>query len=121
MKAIFKVGDKDFSRLIQEGGIQWSRNDLDADDAGRNLNGLMYRKRIAVKRKLAVTCRRMDTASIMALNEALYPPFISVTYLDPIDGVSTRTFYGSTVEVTTQVVMDDETYWDGTSFNLIER
>ena len=121
MKAIFKIGEEDFSRLVEEGGIKWSRNDLDAEGAGRSLNGTMRRKRVAVKRKLSFTCWRMDTETIMALNRALYPQFINVTYLDPIDGVSTRTFYGSSVESATQVVINGETYWEGTTFALIER
>lgn len=121
MKAVFKIGDKDFSRLLEAGGIKWSRNDLDAEGAGRSLDGIMRRKRVAVKRKLSFTCLRMDTETLMALNGALYPQFVSVTYLDPIDGVATRTFYGSSVESTTQVVVNGETYWEGTTFSLIER
>lgn len=121
MEAIFKIGDVDFSHLIEESGLQWSRNDLDAERAGRNLNGIMQRKRVAVKRKLSISCLRMDTETITRLNTALYPQFISVTYLDPLDGMTTRTFYGSTVEATTQIVIDGETYWEGTTFSLIER
>lgn len=121
MEAVFRIDGVDFTHLIGEGGIRWSRNDLDADGAGRALNGTMRRKRVAVKRKLAVNCLRMDTENIMALNQALYPQFVSVTYLDPIDGVSTRTFYGSTVEATSQIVVEGKTYWEGTAFSLIER
>lgn len=121
MEAIFKIGDQDFTHLVEEGGIRWSRNDLDADATGRNLNGVMMRKRVAVKRKLSVTCLRMNTQTMTELNKALYPQFISVTFLDPIDGVTTRTFYGSTVEAATQTVIDGETYWEGTAFSLIER
>lgn len=122
MEAVFKIGGKDFAHLVSSRGIKWSRNDLDASGTGRALNtGTMRRKRVAVKRKLAVTCLRMDEKAIKELNEALYPQFISVTFLDPIDGISTRTFYGSSVEATTQTVIDGETYWEGTAFSLIER
>lgn len=121
MKAIFKIGDQDFTSLVEASGIRWTRNDLDAEGAGRNLNGVMQRKRVAVKRKLSITCLRMDTGTIMALNKALYPQFISVTFLDPIDGITTRTFYGSTVEATTQVSINGMTYWDGATFSLVER
>lgn len=121
MKAIFKIGDQDFTHILVEGGLRWSRNDLDAEGAGRSLDGVMQRKRVAVKRKLAVSCLRLDTPTIMALNQALYPQFVRVTFLDPVEGITTRTFYGSTVEAATQIVIDGETYWEGTSFNLIER
>lgn len=120
MEATFKLNDIDFSNLLEEGGIKWSRNDLDADATGRDLTGRMRRKRVAVKRKLAFTCLRMDTATMKRLNESLMPQTVKVTYLDPIDGISTRTFYGSSVEATTQIVINGETYWEGTTFSLIE-
>lgn len=120
MEAVFKLDNVDFSNLLEEGGIKWSRNDLDSDATGRDLTGRMRRKRIATKRKLGFTCLRMDTETMMRLNEALMPQTVKVTYLDPIDGISTRTFYGSTVEATTQIVINGETYWEGTAFSLIE-
>lgn len=120
MEAVFKLDGVDFAALIEEGGIKWSRNDLDADSTGRDLTGRMRRKRVAVKRKLGFTCMRMDTQTMRRLNEALMPQSVKVTYLDPVDGVSTRTFYGSSVESTTQIVINGETYWVGTAFSLIE-
>lgn len=122
MKAIFKVGDKDFSRLLVEGGLKWSRNDIDSELTKRSkLTAKMYRKRLAVKRKLSVSCRRMTTAEIHELNQAILPEKISVTYLDPLEGqIVTKDFYGSSVDATTQITIGDETYWDGVSFNIIE-
>lgn len=122
MKAIFKVGDKDLTHLLVEGGLKWSRNDIDSELTKRSkLTAKMYRKRLAVKRKLSVSCRRMTTAEIKELNQAILPEKISVTYLDPLEGqVVTKDFYGSSVDATTQITMGDETYWDGVSFNIIE-
>lgn len=122
MKAVFKVGDKDFSRLLVEGGIKWSRNDIDSELTKRSkLTAKMYRKRLAVKRKLSVTCRRLSTAEIHELNQAILPETIQVTFLDPLEGqVVTKEFYGSSVEATTQISMGDDTYWDGVSFNIVE-
>lgn len=121
MTAVFKVDGKDFTSFVLESGIGWSRNDLDSEKTTRTLDGVMRRSRIAIKRKLQVKCRRMNTAEMIALNKALLPQFIKVTFLDPIEGVVTKTFYGSTVEATTQITMNGITYWDGTSFSLIER
>lgn len=120
MEAVFKINDKEFTHLLPSSGIKWSRNDIDADSAGRDLTGRMRRKRITTKRKLTFSCLRMDTKTIRELNEALMPQTVKVTYLDPIDGISTRTFYGSSVEATTQIVINGETYWEGTTFSLIE-
>lgn len=121
MKPIFEIDGKDFSWILEEGGIKWSRNDLDSEKSGRSLSGFMQRSRIGVKRKLSVSCKQMSTAKLMELNAALLPTFIKVKYLDAIDGVTTKTFYGSTVEATTQVCVGGETFWTGTSFNIIER
>lgn len=122
MKAIFKVGDKDLTSLLVEGGLKWSRNDIDSELTKRSkLTAKMYRKRLAVKRKLSVTCKRMTTAEVKELNQAILPEKISVTYLDPLEGqIVTKDFYGSSVDATTQITMGDETYWDGVSFNIIE-
>lgn len=122
MKAIFKVGDKDLTSLLVEGGLKWSRNDIDSELTKRSkLTAKMYRKRLAVKRKLSVSCRRMTTAEVKELNQAILPEKISVTYLDPLEGqVVTKDFYGSSVDATTQITMGDEVYWDGVSFNIIE-
>lgn len=121
MEAVFKIGGIDFTHMVGAGGIKWSRNDLDSAGAGRSLDGVMQRKRTTTKRKLAVSLRRISTQELISLNEALYPQFVKVTYLDPIDGVITRTFYASTVDATTQKVINGKTYWEGTTFSLIER
>ena len=120
-KAVFKVDGVDFTYLIPEGSIGWSRNDIDTKKTARStLDAKMYRKRLAVKRKLNITCRRMSTEDMIALNKAILPETVQITFLDAIDGEVTKTFYGSSVEATTQVVIGDETYWDGTSFSLVE-
>lgn len=121
MVAVFKIDGKDFTDILPEGALKWSRNDLDSDQTGRTLDGIMHRTRIAIKAKLSITTKRLTTQKLMELNAALKPAFISVTYLDPIDGVVTKKFYGSSVESTTQIVIDGETYWTGTTFNLIEQ
>ena len=122
-KACFIVDSaKDFAPYIEEGGIQWSRNDIDSKLTKRsNLTAKMYRKRLAIKRKLTVTCRRMTTQECHELNAAICPEVISVTFLDPLDGgIVTKQFYGSSIEATTQVTEGDETYWEGVTFSLIE-
>lgn len=125
MKPIFKIDGVDFAWVLGEGGIGWSRNDLDSDHTKRNLKGDLNRKRVAVKRKLVFdNCKRLTTEQIRSLNAALYPPLIQVSFLDAITGKEyTGAFYGSTVGATTQIYDETagETYWEGTSFSLIER
>ena len=121
-QAVFKIDGKDFTHLLLEGAIGWARNDIDTKKTGRStLDAKMYRKRMAVKRKLNVTIgKRLSTAEIIELNKALLPETVQITFLDAIEGEVTKTFYGSSVESTTQVIIGDETYWDGTSFSMVE-
>lgn len=121
-QAVFKIDGKDFTHLLLEGAIGWARNDIDTKKTGRStLDAKMYRKRMAVKRKLNVTIgKRLSTAEIIELNKALLPETVQITFLDAIEGEVTKTFYGSSVEATTLVVIGDETYWEGTSFSLVE-
>lgn len=118
---VFKINGVDFTHLLPESAIRWSRNDIDTKKTGRSeLDGKMYRKRLAIKRKLQISCRRMDTATMIELNQALLPETIQVTFLDAVEGETTRTFYGSTVEAATMMKIGDETYWTDCSFALIE-
>ena len=125
MKPVFKIDGKDFSWILNEGSISWSRNDLDSDKTNRMMNGDLFRSRIAVKRKLKISnCKRMTMAEIKSLNDALYPPLIRIEVLDPLaGGAYTGTFYGSTVESTLQVYdrTADETYWENTAFSLTQK
>ena len=105
MKPCFTVNDvTELIGYIPAGGIQWSRNDIDSKYTKRsNLTAKMYRKRLA------------------KINQAISPETIKITFLDPLEGkIVTKEFYGSTVDCTTQMYMGGETYWEGTSFNLIE-
>lgn len=118
---VFKVNGVDFTHLLPETAIRWSRNDIDTQKTGRStMDGKMYRKRLAIKRKLQISCRRMDTATMIALNKSLLPETIQVTFLDAIEGQVTKTFYGATVEAATMMMIGDETYWTDCSFALTE-
>jgi hypothetical protein len=120
MTATFQINGTDFSSFISSGGIKWTRNDIDASKSGRDKSGTMRRKRIATKRKLSFTCRPLKHAEMKALNAALDAETVSITYLDPITDITTKTFYGSSVEGATLISQSGETVWTGASFNLIE-
>lgn len=121
MEAVFKIGGHDFTDLLLEGGVKWSRNDIDGSNAGRTQDGVMHRDRVDTKVKLELSIRRVTTEQMIELNAALEPQYVDVTYLDPQDGVVTRTFYGSSVSSSILRTSGGKTYWTGTTFNLIER
>lgn len=117
---ILVIGGEDFTPRLKESGIKWSRNDLDHSSSGRTLDGVMHRRRTAVKAKLSISLRRLSDAEMRQVNAALLPETIQVTYNDPIDGTVTKTFYGAKVSATVLTVIDGQIYWDETQFDLTE-
>lgn len=114
------IGSTNFTGYVESGGFKWTRNDIDASGVGRDKSGTMRRKRVATKVKLKVTCRNLKHSEMLALNGALFPETINVTYLDPRQGLRTATFYGSSVDAATLISQDGETVWQGASFSLVE-
>ncbi|MBQ6411506.1 MAG: hypothetical protein IJI16_06115 [Atopobiaceae bacterium] len=117
---VFKIDNVDFTGFLTTEGLKWSRNDIDASGVGRDKSGTMRRKRVATKAKLRFSCRDLTHSEMLALNGALFPETVSVTYLDPRQGLRTATFYGSSVEAATLISQGGETIWQGASFSLVE-
>ena len=44
----------DITKGIAYQGITFSRNDVEAPDAGRTLDGIMHRSRVAIKEKIKI-------------------------------------------------------------------
>lgn len=100
----------------------WNVQDISDSDAGRTLDGVMHKNRIAQKRKLELIWNavKFGTESA-AIITAFTPEYINITYPDPQDGaVATRKFY--TGDKKTSV----KCWWEGNqlltelSFNVIE-
>ena len=119
---LFKIDGVDFTDILDENSVRWARNDLDASGSGRsNIDGTMQRKRVATKRKLSFTGRRMNQERAQQLCDALDKEYVTLYFPDPQHGMSTKTFYGSTVEAGLFQVRDGVAYWDSVTFNLIEK
>lgn len=120
---MFVVNGHDYAKVITE--LKPSRNDVDSDNSGRNLlDGLMYRSRIATKRKWTVTFDRLDAATIMQLENDLYSgkDYISITLLDArVNRGVTSSYYFSAINEGVQRSINGRTYYDGVTFNIIER
>ena len=117
---VFRIGNTDFSSFVKSGGLRWSRNDIDAPGSGRDMTGTMRRGRVAIKVKLQISCRNLTHDQMLALNAALSPETVTVAYLDPREGLRVSTFYGSSVDAATWTSHNNETIWEGASFNLVE-
>jgi hypothetical protein len=116
----FLIDGVNYTSYLTTEGLKWTRNDIDASGVGRDKSGTMRRRRIATKVKLRFTCRDLTHSEMLALNQALFPETVDVTYLDPRVGMRTATFYGSSVEAATLISQNGETLWGGASFSLVE-
>lgn len=122
-KPVLIINGHDYAAYVQELNI--SRNDLDADGSGRDVQtGLMYRTRIATKLKADVKLRDIPQSVHMQLLSDLSPVFYSATVLDPNTGAQvTKSFYTSTVPFGAQRY-DKESgapRYSGMTFSMTER
>lgn len=125
MQPVFKLNGNDYTYLLKEGAIHWSRNDIDTDKTTRSkINGEMYRKRLTMKRKLTIdNIKRLTTAQLVAINTEMNRDSFTCTVVDAITGQPyTMTCYNSTVEAATQIydAKANDIYWTDCRFSVIE-
>ena len=118
----FRIDNVDFHDVLEEGGLVWTRNDLDADGSGRNLAGEMERAVVTSKVTLDVKTIPLQTARISALLKALHKTYSDVTYLDPEEGaVVTKTFYNSECPATCERQYGSTQMWESVNFKFVEK
>lgn len=117
---ILIINGHDYSRWIEDGGYDWSRDDLDSDKTTRVKTGRMRRCKITEKRNLSYKMRSMPEALAAQLDTDLHKQTFNVTYHD-LHGDMTREFYCSQFPGKLHQVIDQNNLlWDGISFNLHE-
>ena len=79
----FLIDGLDVSPYVAYKGFKWTRNDIDGPDAGRTMDGMMHRLRVATKIRLDITCRPLTTEETRILLPAILPEYVNVTYDDP--------------------------------------
>lgn len=67
-------------------------SDIDAD-SNRNANGQLIRDRIATKRKLSLGWSPLTQEEISTILNVVSDTFFNCTFLDPKDGIITKTMY----------------------------
>jgi len=106
--------------------MTWSIQDISSPDAGRTLDGIMHKERLAFggqKRKLKLEWNLVKFGEeSRTILQAFTPEYISVAFPDPQEGtVITRTFYTGDKE------LQFKTWWSGKqlltnlSFSIIEQ
>lgn len=120
---VFRIDGVNILPYIEENGIQWKRNDVESEDAGRTMDATMHRGRVAVKIRLDIKCRPLYASESHIVLNAIQPEYVMVTYEDPLaGGVVTKQMYSNNVPGTCATVYPDGTsVWEGIEFPLIER
>lgn len=119
---VLKIDGRDILPYLAHQGLLWNRNDLDSSNAGRTLDGVMHRGRVATKIRLDVTCRPLRSEEAKIVLNAVLPEFVTVEYLDPMEGLVTKLMYSNNIPATHMLIQDDGTeWWQGIAFPLIEK
>lgn len=119
---VFKINNVDILPYVAHQGIKWSRNDLDSPEAGRTLDGIMHRARVATKIRWDITCRPLKSDEASTLLNLIQNEWVTVECTDPMSGLRTGTFYSNNNPATHMLLQEDGTeWWDGITFPLIEQ
>ncbi len=112
----------DITPYIAWQGLTFSRNDVDAPDAGRDMSGLMHRGRVAVKEKMNIQTVTMTKAQSAALQTLLYPETIQVrvTPYPRTNAEQVMSMYTNNVKTTYVIHRENGEDLQSLSFPLIE-
>ncbi len=117
----FSIDGVDIRPYIAEKGIQWSRNDIDGENAGRTLSGVMVRDRVATKMRLDVSCRPLLREEALMIQGLIAPEFVSVHYTDLLYGDVSKVFYSNNGSAVIASAYDDTELIEDITFPLVEK
>lgn len=112
----------DITPYIAFQGLTFSRNDVDAPDAGRDMSGLMHRGRVAVKEKMNINTIPLTKSQSASLQQLLYPETVQVrvTPYPRTNAAHTMNMYSNNVKVTYIIHYSSGEDMQSLSFPLIE-
>ena len=119
---VLTIGGVDIVPFIAQGGVKWSRQDIDAPNTGRTMDGLLHRGRVATKIRLDITCKPLPFTDLHTVMNLIYPEYVTVIYDDPMFGRVQKTMYSNNHPATFLLFQSDgDDLWSGITFPLIER
>lgn len=98
----------------------WKLEDASAADAGRTEDTVMHKKRVGQLVGLELSWQNISTADVSELLQAFNPEYITVCYLDAMEGkyVTSEFYVGNR---SAPMYNAAKGLWSNLSFNLIER
>lgn len=116
------INGVDVVPYIAQGGVKWSRNDIDAPNTGRTMDGTMHRGRVTTKIRLDITCKPLKASELNIVLNAIYPEYVTVNYDDPMYGYVQKTMYSNNNPASYLLPqLDGDDLWTGVTFPLVER
>ena len=106
--------------IVTPKGYELSISDIDGE-TNRNANGTLIRDRIAVKRKLNLDWQPLTQNQSSTLLNAVTSVFFDVTFVDPKDGIITKTMYVGDRSTPAYSYINGVVLWNGLKMNFIER
>ena len=112
----------DITPWIAWQGLTFSRNDIDSWNAGRSMDGVMHRGRIAVKEKMNVQTVQLTRAQSARLQSLLFPETIQVrvTPYPRTNAAHVMSMYSNNVKTTYVIHRSNGEDLQSLSFPLIE-
>lgn len=122
MKMMLSINGVDFMPFIAKQGVKWQRNDIDAPNSGRTMDGMMQRGRVATKIRLDITCRPLRAEEARLVLNTILSEYLSVDYYDPMSGERYGvTMYSNNNLASFLIEKPEDDWWGGITFPLIER
>lgn len=113
---------QDITPYIAWQGLTFSRNDVDAPDAGRDMAGYMHRGRVASKEKINITTVQLTRAQSAWLQTLLFPEtiLVRVTPYPRTNSAYIMQMYSNNVKTTYVIHRANGEDLQSLSFPLIE-
>ena len=112
----------DITPWIAWQGLTFSRNDVDAPNAGRDMSGYMHRGRVASKEKMNIQTVQLTRAQSSKLQTLLFPEtiMVRVTPYPRTNGMQVLYMYSNNVKTTYVIHRESGEDLQSLSFPLIE-
>jgi hypothetical protein len=107
--------------VTQPAEVQYNRYDLDSEDSFRSLTGEMQRDRVATKVKLECRWNALNATQMQQLLQAMNDVFFNISYYDPLEGPTTKTFYVGDRSAPVYSVANGKIIFKSFSANFIEK
>ena len=112
----------DITSYLEYQGLSFSRNDLDAPDSGRTLDGIMHRNRVASKERMDCNTIPLNMSRLNNLLTLLYPETFDIR-VTPYPGTTTSkvlTVYSNSIKINHVLQLANGEDLQRVSFPLIE-